>query len=61
MADDTKLDDYDGKNICECGHLKETHSSVDTICYGSSDCKCGRSYPLKRKSVLYKVNWSDKK
>jgi len=32
---------------CPCGHDKDSHSTVDSICYGGDNCKCGMSYPLR--------------
>jgi hypothetical protein len=51
--------------LCDCGHPKDSHSSVDTICYGDGKCKCGCSYPLRvrmpRIGSTQKVNFNLKK
>lgn len=50
---------------CGCGHSKDSHSSIDTICYGGGDCKCGTSYPsrvrIPRIGSKQQVNFNLKK
>jgi hypothetical protein len=57
--------------LCDsCGHDKECHSTVDTICYAgengkSANCKCGCQFPIRVRiptvGVTQEVNLNIKK